>query len=141
MAYSEKEIEDKFDEIINLICVDGMSLRDSLRQGNMPSSQTFYKWLEDDELKSKRYARACSDRADIIFEQILEIADDQELDVYEKDGVELTNHNVIQRSRLRVDSRKWMLAKMNPKKYGDKIDMTTDGEKITTPTINFTKSE
>ena len=47
-----------------------------------------------------------------------------------EDGKVVTNHNVIQRDRLRVDARKWALSKMNPKKYGDKVDVTSGGEKI-----------
>ena len=54
------------------------------------------------------------------------IADDQENDVYEdEDGREQTNHNVINRAKIRIDSRKWMLGKMNPKKYSDKIQVDT----------------
>ena len=47
-----------------------------------------------------------------------------------EDGKEVVNNDVIQRSRLRYDARKWLVSKLNPKKYGDKIDMTTGGEKI-----------
>jgi len=43
----------------------------------------------------------------------------------------------MQRSRLRVDVRKWALSKMNPKKYGDKVDHTTGGEKLPTNTTNL----
>lgn len=119
MAYSEKEIKSTFQSIIEKI-EQGNSLRSVLREDKMPSSQTFFKWIDQDEAKSKQYARACEKRADAIFEEILNIADDQEDDVYEDhEGNIITNHNVIQRARLRVDSRKWMLGKMNPKKYGE----------------------
>lgn len=122
MAYSKEEIESTFQSIIQKI-EEGRSLRSVLREDKMPSSQTFFKWIEQDESKSKQYARACQERADVIFEEILSIADNQEDDVYEdEDGNIITNHNVIQRARLRVDSRKWMLGKMNPKKYGDKLE-------------------
>lgn len=109
----------------------------------MPSSQTFYKWLtpndsdtekviKEKEIKSKQYARACNDRADAIFEECLAIADNQEKDKYtDEHGKEHVNHNVINRSRLRVDTRKWMLGKLNPKKYGDKMqqDVTIDDKR------------
>jgi hypothetical protein len=45
-------------------------------------------------------------------------------------GEEQINHNVIQRNKLQIDARKWMLGKMQPKKYGDKLDVTTDGDKL-----------
>ena len=37
--------------------------------------------------------------------------------------------------RLQVDARKWMLGKLNPKKYGEKLDVTSDGEKLNTPSV------
>lgn len=126
MAYSKKEIEIVFDSIIETI-ENGMSLRASLRVGDKCNSETFYKWLDNDKDKTKRYARACGIRAEDIFEDILTIADNQEHDVYiDDEGKEQTNHNVIQRARLRVDSRKWILSKMIPKKYGDKLGIDLD---------------
>ena len=47
----------------------------------------------------------------------------------EGDGYIFNSENV-QRSRLRIDTRKWLMAKMNPKVYGDKLDMTTNGNDI-----------
>ena len=44
--------------------------------------------------------------------------------------VDVENKEFINRSKVRIDARKWMLGKMQPKKYGDKLDVTTDGEKI-----------
>ena len=55
----------------------------------------------------------------------------------DENGNPRINHDVIQRDRLRVDARKWMLGKMQPKKYGDKLDVTSDGEKISTTIINL----
>lgn len=136
MAYSKEEIESKFNDIINLIQDDGMSLRKALSQGNMPSSQTFYIWLEEDEVKSKQYTRACGKRADTIFEEILDIADESHSDKkILEDGREVVDNEIVQRSRLRIDARKWMLSKMNPKKYGDKVDVTSKGDKIETTQI------
>ncbi len=126
MAYSKKQIEETFKKICKEIS-KGKALRNVLKESDMPSSQTFYIWLDADEDKSKQYVRACNSRADQIFEDILDISDDQEGDVYEIDGKEFTNHNKINRSRLRVDSRKWMLGKLNPKKYNDKVTTILEG--------------
>ena len=134
MAYSKEEIQTAFKDILNFIQEDGMSLRSALSQDNMPASETFYKWLEADEQKSKQYAHACEKRADAIFEDILSIADDTTRDKKpSKDGEDITDNEVIQRSRLRVDARKWMLSKMNPKKYGENksIDLTVDDRTMT----------
>jgi len=135
MSYS---IEDK-NNITGTICdyiVDGLSVKHIFdRKLVEPSRSQFYAWLLDDKELSDKYARAMELRAEIIFDEVLDIADDQESDIYiDKDGVEQTNHNVINRSRLRVDARKWAASKLNPKKYGDKqeIDHTTKGESINT---------
>ena len=124
----QSELNKLFDEIITDISENGKSIRDAIKE--RMSSSTFYELLND-ENKLKRYARATEIRSDKMAEDILEIADNQEDDVYiNADGIEVTNHNVINRSRLRVDARKWILAKMNPKKYGDKTDITSGNEPI-----------
>lgn len=134
MAYDK---ENTFNQIL-LSIEEGNSLRTTLKREGMPTSTTFYEWIDNDKEKSLHYARACEKRADSIFEEILEIADESINDVvsYEiADGVkvEKVDHENIQRSRLRVDARKWMLAKMQPKKYGDKLDVTSDGDALQAP--------
>lgn len=133
MAY---DIENTFKQIL-LSIEEGNSLRATLKREGMPTSTTFYEWIDNDEQKALHYARACEKRADTIFEEILEIADDASNDFSLADigdgiQVEKFNSEHVQRSRLRVDSRKWMLGKMNPKKYGDKIQQEHSGELKTT---------
>ena|ERR1017187_9119443 len=73
------------------------------------------------------YAHAREARGEKMAEEILKIADDGSNDTYVIAGddgnpdQERTNHDVIARSRLRVDSRKWLASKMFPKRYGDKL--------------------
>lgn len=123
MSWKQKDIDKAFDTICNKIAVEGFSLRKCLREKGMPESHTFYKWINEDEDKLLQYARATNDRADNIFEDILHIADDVSKDTQTVNlgevEVETLNTEAIQRSRLRVDARKWMLGKMHPKKYGD----------------------
>lgn len=119
---------------------DGESVRGILNNERdkkiYPSRILFNEWIDSDENLAIQYVRACEDRADKIFEEILDIADETSNDVVQMDMdgiiVERTNHEVIQRSRLRVDARKWMLGKMQPKKYGDSssLDITSKGDKI-----------
>ncbi len=130
-----------FDEIIGLL-EEGDSLSEVLR-GNKeyPSRPTFYKFLKEADDRINKYARATKMRADFLFDQILEIADKQDKDVLiSKDGIEVVNHNLVNRNRLQIDSRKWVLSKMNPKKYGEKLDVTSDGEQISFE-VNWGKSE
>jgi hypothetical protein len=127
MAYSDLEKT----KIFSIICSRvelGEALRTVLKAENMPSPATFYSWLENDESKVKQYARATELRAEAIFEDMITIADDSsndEIEIDLGDGVKSSRPNTefIQRSRLRVDTRKWIVSKLNPKKYGDKIDI------------------
>jgi hypothetical protein len=133
MAY---DIEKTFNSILSFI-EDGQSLRSVLKREGMPDSTTFYKWIEKDEQKSIHYVRACESRSEFIFEEILNIADSQEGDIItNKDGFEVVNHDVINRAKLRIEARKWMLGKLQPKKYGDKIQTELSGA-ITTNIISL----
>jgi len=131
--YSLEEVERIFEEILEYI-EEGKSLRSILRASDMPSSRTFFKWIDSDKYKVKRYARAMEIRAESIFEDMLEIADDGTNDfmtitkgdvTYNVEDKEVTN-----RSRLRLDTRKFFLSKVLPKKYGDKLDVTSDGDAL-----------
>ena len=135
--YSEEQKEEIFNNIFNSI-ENGNSLRKTLIAISLPA-KTFYEWLEQDEEKSKQYARACELRADVLFEEVLEIANTTiEGKVIETDESGRTKEKVgdmLGHRRLQIDARKWMLGKLNPKKYGDKVDVTSDGEKISQVTI------
>lgn len=120
----------------------GYSLRKVCEQDGMPVMSTIFKWIREHEDFSKQYARATEERTEAMAEDILDIADNGTNDVKlveDKNGNEreVVDNDVIQRSRLRVDTRKWLMAKMKPKKYGDKIDMTSGGEKIESNAIVF----
>ena len=123
--YSEEQKKEIFNNIFNSI-ENGNSLRKTLMVINLPA-KTFYEWLEQDEEKSKQYARACELRADILFEEILEIANTTiEGKVIETDESGRTKEKVgdmLGHRRLQIDARKWMLGKLNPKKYGDKLEV------------------
>ena len=87
----------------------------------MPSQVTVFKWLAQDEDFAKRYAHAREMQADKMADDILAIADDGINDTYiDEHGNKKTDQDVIGRSRLRVDARKWLASKMAPKKYGDR---------------------
>jgi hypothetical protein len=78
------------------------------------------------------YARARDLGADAIADEILEISDDRSNDWMDRslpDGSvkREPDHEHINRSRLRVDTRKWLLAKMAPKRYGDRTVTTLVG--------------
>lgn len=123
------------DGICQTIASSSKSVRKVCSDLNIPYG-TVLAWLSEGhpnykEDFAKQYARAKEMQADFLAEEIIEISDDGSNDTYEdEDGVEKVNHDVIQRSRLRVDARKWYAGKLRPKKYGDKMDITSDGERI-----------
>lgn len=116
MAYTKEEIDALFKDICERI-MNGERLRNILKESQYPSTDTFYRWLSDYDDKAKQYARAMEVRADLMFDQIFDIAEHTS-----EDHTPFTGSNVVNRDRLRIDAYKWALSKMNPKKYGDKID-------------------
>jgi hypothetical protein len=99
----------------------------------MPSVQTVLKWLREDKGGFvAQYARAKEEQADFMSEEMIDIADDGTNDfmTIEKGDMsyEIENKEVTNRSKLRVETRKWIISKLKPKKYGDKIDMELTGK-------------
>lgn len=117
---------------------DGESLKDICADDWLPSRETVRKRLIDDVDFQGRYARAREAQADAIFEEILEIADDARNDWMKKDGDYVLDTEHVQRSKLRIEARKWMAGKLRPKVYGDKVDLSVEGAiKITRVDVNF----
>lgn len=105
----------------------------------MPAPSTIINWvMENREGFSERYAKAKDVAAQILAEEIIEIADDNsrdEIPILDDAGNEIgtkANAEFINRSRLRVDTRKWVLSKLLPKKYGDKLLLPegADGQQL-----------
>lgn len=123
------------DEIADKICAriaDGDSLRTICCADEMPSKATVFRWLRENEDFQDQYARAREEQADAIFEDILEIADDARNDWMkanaDDDEAYRLNGEHVQRSKLRIDARKWMAGKLRPKVYGDKRLIGSDPE-------------
>jgi hypothetical protein len=105
----------------------GESLRKICLDEQMPVQSTVFKWITANEDFAKQYACARTAQMEAMAEEIIEIADDGLNDTYETEDGERTNSDVIQRSRLRVDTRKWLMSKLAPKKYGDKVEQFISG--------------
>jgi hypothetical protein len=122
-------------EIVDRICeriADGESLRSICADDDMPSTTAVMKWLANDAAFVAQYARAREMQADVMFDEILDIADDGRNDWMERrdeEGGNLgwkENGEALNRSRIRIDARKWMAGKLRPKKYGDKLALEHD---------------
>tara|TARA_Y100000310_G_scaffold315129_1_gene365354 strand:- start:635 stop:1111 length:477 start_codon:yes stop_codon:yes gene_type:complete len=115
------------DEIIERLA-DGESLRAITALDHMPVKTTVINWLNADRDFLVRYARAREAQADAIFDECLDIADDSTGDVSVDDKGKLVfNGEVVQRARLRVDTRLKLAGKLRPEKYGDRLDLQVSG--------------
>jgi len=106
------------DRLIDELCQrlsQGVSMRSVCRDDDMPCMATIWRWLRENDNFAKRYTAAKQESADAMIEDILAISD-------QDDDEESTN-----RSRLRVDTRKWIAAKLRPEKYSEKLDLTPSG--------------
>lgn len=117
-------------EVILDRLADGERLRKICESEGMPSRGAVQHWvLTDHDGFASRYARACEIGWQLMAEDTLDIADDGRNDVFvDQAGSERVNQDVVNRSRLRVDTRKWLLSKMLPKVYGDKLDLNHSGD-------------
>jgi len=114
--------------------ISGESVRqilDNADRNILPSYRVWIEWLANNEELCKQYVYACEGRAELLFDQVLDIADDsskdiEEVEVSEGVFVDKVNHEHIQRSRLRFDARRWYLSKLSPKRFGDKIQTDTN---------------
>lgn len=113
------------DEIFQEVCdrmAGGEGLRKICEDPQMPSRQTFLRWIEKDTGRQSQYQAAREALMDWYSEEILAIAWDDSKDTIKREGKpDLCNHEWINRSRLKVDTLKFLMAKLHPKRYGDKL--------------------
>lgn len=112
----------------------GESLRAICDDESMPARSMVFRWLSDAQNRGFRdqYDRARESQADALFDDLLHIADTPKPGVktiQKGDGTETTTTTIdmIEHRRLQVDARKWVLARMAPKKYGDRVQTEVSG--------------
>jgi len=125
MARPSKYSQQLADTICDLL-VDGKSLRTICSTAKMPSRSTVIRWLAENEAFRNQYARARELQADTLAEEILDIADKAVLgERLKKDGkgkvLERQTGDMVERSKLMIDARKWYAGKLQPKKYGERV--------------------
>jgi hypothetical protein len=117
------------DRIIDRVA-NGDSLNEVLKvEGISPGA--FYKWLSDEEFRES-YTNARKIQAEIMASEILKISDEVSRETYKDEkGRERIDFAAVARARLMVDTRKWILAKVLPKVYGDRLAVTdADGQSL-----------
>lgn len=139
-------------EIADTICqrlAEGNSLRTICLDEDMPAKSTVLNWLLKSEHAAfmDQYTRARELQADVHVDEMPDIADDGSNDYTTKtnaDGstYEQVNSEHIQRSRLRIDTRKWIAERMRPKKYGAKVALTDpDGGPLVVQVLKLSEQE
>jgi len=116
-------------ELVTKLCshiADGESLRKVCARGDMPAIETVRHWLGD---KNKadflaQYTRAREEQADWYADEIIEQADK----AFDKDSAAA--------AKIKVDARMWVASKLKPRRYGNQVDITTNGKDLPTPILS-----
>ena len=108
-------------EICDLIA-NGNSLRSICERPEMPAINNVRLWLIKYDEFRVRYAHARDDQADYYADEILRVIREAP-----------ATRDEIERAKVEAEALKWIASKLKPKKYGDKLDLTSDGERIEQP--------
>jgi hypothetical protein len=113
-------------QIIELIGNKGLPMVKAAKEVGM-NQTTFLDYIEKDNRLIELYARAIDQRNDLKAERIIKLANKRSLDMYvDQNGHLRPNPVAVQRDRLIIDSEKWLLSKLAPKKYGDRIQIDAE---------------
>ena len=134
------------EELAQVICESlmvGMSLRKICELDGMPAISTVMQWLASGKDGfMEQYAHARQVQAEYLLDELIDIADDSADDYEIVNGEERLNQEHIQRAKLRIDTRKWNIEKLAPKKYGAKQQLEHTGSNGgAIETVNLTADE
>lgn len=126
-----KRPSDFTDEIFDAICermMGGEWLRKICdNDPEMPSRQTFLRWIEKDTGRQEKYARASRAMVDYWAEELLEISQEKEKDtIIEPNGRRKCNHEWVANKRLHSENLRFLMSKIYPKRYGDRLPETVE---------------
>ena len=99
----------------------GLSAFKACQAAGVPQS-TFNRWVDADAKLAEDYAHAREDLIERMASEVMELADSEVPET--EDGKK--DWQAIQKHKLQVDTRKWLLSKLAPKKYGDKLEVSGD---------------
>jgi hypothetical protein len=107
-------------KICDAVAASECGLRKTLEADpELPAFATVQGWLRNHAQFASTYAQARQLQIEAMAEDIVDLSNDDTLDPNDK--------------RIRIDTRKWLLSKLIPRTYGDKLDVTSGGEAIATP--------
>jgi hypothetical protein len=134
-------------EIADTICdrmAAGETLRDIVKDPSMPCNKTVFYWLTRRPDFADQYARARAQLLDYWADEMIEISDDGSNDWMEKrigkDVVSVLDHEHVLRSKIRVETRRWLMSRLAPHKYGDKT-LTEHSGGVTVEIVKFSRED
>lgn len=141
---AEEIRQNKCKEIINEIQTNGIGLNKAAKMYGM-NPNSFFNTIDKDVSLLKHYTRALELKADLIAERIILNSHNRANDFYtDSEGNIKPNPVAVQRDRLILDADKWLLSKIAPKKYGDKLTLDGEvktGQPLTIENINMILNE
>jgi hypothetical protein len=117
-----------FAEIVDRVS-DGEPLAQVCRDSHMPGLRTVYDWMAKDEALSARFARAREAGFDMIAQEALRIADTplEGVETEESEAGKKTKRgDMLGHRKLQIETRLKLLAKWDPKRYGDRVELAGD---------------
>ncbi len=123
-------------EMADLVCeriaIDGHSLKEIDRDPDMPCAGTILKWVAEVPSFALEYARARERLLEHWAEDTLDIANTphmgEKTEISDQFGTKIIRGDMIEHRRLQIDARRWLLSKLAPRKYGDKLDLNLGGQ-------------
>lgn len=111
-----------FDAVCEAVANGSLAIKAIKAHGVSPA--TFYKYVYEDPARLQAWGEARIIGSHAMAEEVVALADDA------RKAKKLTPVTVAA-ATLQVNGRKWLSARVNPRAYGDKLDVTTDGKAIT----------
>lgn len=112
-------------ELVPEYMADGMSMRQSCIKAGL-TAQTFLRAVDDSPALAERYAQARGALLDAMVDQILTLAD-APVPTLENGA---TDPGMVRQRQLQIDARRWVLSKLAPSKYGDRLDVSVSDTRI-----------
>ncbi len=143
-VWTGEKRQEAIDKILGRVATSRESIPTICKGEDLPNAETFFGWLQRDEALANKYAHAKESQADVIFEEMMDIADTPQRGVTTKttaNGTDVTEEDMLGHRRLQIETRKWLLGKLRPKKYGDFTRNEVSGPDGKSLSIQITSSQ
>lgn len=133
--------DELFDKICEIIATSNRGLVSICKEVEI-SPVTFYSWIDSDKKLMNKYARAKELQSEFLVEEIIALSDNERPvteEISNSEGTYTVTKDNYNRTRLQVDSRKWLASKLYPKKFGEKLSSDKDSETDSTNYDDFVK--